>query len=263
MKLIAYKTFDYNCQRLVPAARTRGWMDKTPDSFAYHCLPLVMANSLGWFILNDVPCEMEWDGTESPKGLKIWPTEELTDMEKYFLPDSHFGSGVVTFHVEYMFSTERRISLIAKGPANYPKHGIHPLEGVIETDWLPYPFTMNWKMTAKNTRVRFERGEPIAQIVPWPMNILEEVEPEVLMLQGNPELYAKFEDYRKKRGVFNKKFELPGEGKKRQKYYMRGEDSLGNRYPDQHKTDWRVKPFVAPPPGMGCPMGHGGPPPEP
>ena len=50
MKLIAYKTFEYNCQKLVPAARTREWMDKTPGSFAYHCLPLVMANSLGWFI---------------------------------------------------------------------------------------------------------------------------------------------------------------------------------------------------------------------
>ena len=63
MKIIAYKTYDYGIQKLIPAARTREWMDKTPSAFAYHCLPLVMANSLGWFITNDVPCEMEWDGT--------------------------------------------------------------------------------------------------------------------------------------------------------------------------------------------------------
>ncbi len=74
LKLIAYRTFDYNCQKLVPAARTREWMDKTPGSFAYHCLPLVMANSLGWFIINDIPCEMEWDGTEPASGLKVWAT---------------------------------------------------------------------------------------------------------------------------------------------------------------------------------------------
>ena len=246
MKLIAYKTFNYNCQTLVPAARTRDWMDKTPGAFAYHCLPLVMANSLGWFVINNVPCEMEWDGTEPSSGLKIWPTEELTDMEKHFLPTSHFGSGVITFHAEYMFWTEKKISLITKGPANRPKHGIQSLEGVIETDWLPYPFTMNWKMTAKNTRVRFERGEPIAQIIPYPSDLISSVEPEILSMQTNPELYAKYEDYRKKRVVFNAKFDY--DGTKRQKYYVRGEDSLGNKYPEQHRTDWKTKPFVTPPP---------------
>jgi hypothetical protein len=235
-------------------------MDKTPGAFAYHCLPLVMANSLGWFLISDVPCEMEWDGTEPASGLKVWATEELTEKEKHFLPTSHFGSGVLTFHAEFMFTTERRISLITKGPANYPKHGIQALEGVIETDWLPYPFTMNWKLTAKNTRVRFERGEPIAQIVPWPLDTLDEVDPEILMLQDNPELYAKYEDYRKKRFVFNKKFEQ--DGKKRQKYYVRGEDSLGNKYPEQHKTDWRAKPFVSHLPTYGSPAVPVQPPPE-
>jgi hypothetical protein len=34
MKLIAYKTFEYNCQTLVPAARTRDWMigNKYPEN---------------------------------------------------------------------------------------------------------------------------------------------------------------------------------------------------------------------------------------
>jgi len=245
MKLIAYKTYDYHCQQIVPAARTRDWMDKTPGAFAYHCLPLVMANSLGWFVLNTVPCEMEWDGTEPSSGLKVWPTEELTLAEKQFLPSSHFGSGVVTFHAEFMFWTEKKISIITKGPANMPKHGIQSLEGVIETDWLPYPFTMNWKMTAKNTRVRFDRGEPIAQIIPYPADLIDSVEPEILSMQTNPELFAKYEDYRKKRVVFNEKFKY--DGTKRQKYYVRGEDSLGNKYPEQHRTDWKTKPFVSKP----------------
>jgi hypothetical protein len=248
MKLIAYQSYQYNCQKLVPASRTRDWMDKTPDSFAYHCLPLVMANSLGWFVINDVPCEMEWDGEEPSSGLKIWPTEELTELQKHYLPTSHFGSGVITFHAEFMFVTEEKISLITKAPANMPKHGIQCLEGVIETDWLPYPFTMNWKMTAKNTRVRFARGEPIAQIIPYPSDLLSQVEPAILPLESNPELLAKFEDYRKKRGVFNEKF--ASEGDKRQKYYVRGEDSLGNKYPENHRTDWKQKPFCPyiPPP---------------
>jgi hypothetical protein len=245
MKLIAYKTFDYNSQTLVPAARTREWMDKTPGSFAYHCLPLVMANSLGWFLISDVACEMEWDGTEPSEGLKVWAAEDLGDSQKHMMPTSHFGSGVVTFHSEFMFCTEKKISLITKGPANWPKHGIQPLEGVIETDWLPYPFTINWKMTAKNVRVRFERGEPIAQIVPYPGDLISEMEPEVrtLSMATNPELYIKYEDYLKKRTVFNEKFKY--HATKRQKYYVRGEDSLGNKYAENHRTDWKTKPFVS------------------
>lgn len=243
MKLTAYKTYEYNCQKLVPASRTREWMDKTPAAFAYHCLPLVMANSLGWFVINDIPCEMEWDGTEPSAGLQIWPTESLTDIQKHFMPSSHFGSGVVTFHTEFLFWTDVKTCLMTKGPANMPKHGIQPLEGVIETGWLPYPFTINWKMTAKNTRVRFERGEPIAQIIPYPGSLISETEPEIctLSMDTNPELYIKYEDYRKKRVVFNEKFKY--DGSKRQKYYIRGEDSMGNKYPENHRTDWKTKTF--------------------
>jgi hypothetical protein len=97
-------------------------------------------------------------------------------------------------------------------------------------------------MTAKNTRVRFERNEPIAQIIPWPMDALDSFEPEIRSLQENPELYNRFEDYRKKRTVFNEKFKY--DGKKRQKYYVRGEDSLGNKA-EEHRTDWKVKPFAS------------------
>jgi hypothetical protein len=242
MKLIAYKTYEYNVQQLVPASRTRDWMDKTPAAFAYHCLPLVMANSLGWFIINNVPFEAEWAGGENPSDVKIWPTEPLTEMEKHFLPSAHFGSGVLTFHPEFMFWTEKKISMITKGPANYPKHGIVSLEGVIETDWLPYPFTLNWKFTAKDTKVRFERNEPIAQIIPWPADLIGSIEPEIRMLQTNPDLYIRYEDYRKKRVVFNEKFKY--DGSKRQKYYVRGEDSLGDKYTSQHQTDWKTKQFV-------------------
>lgn len=241
MKLIAYKTFDYNSQRLVPAARTREWMDKTPGAFAYHCLPLVMANSLGWLLINDVGCEMEWDGTDAAEGLKVWPTHELSSLQEHFMPTSHFGSGVVTWHAEYLFWTEENICMITKGPTNSPKHGICPLEGVIETDWLPYPFTINWRMTQKNVRVRFERGEPIAQLIPYPADLISQMEPEIDSLKNNVELFEKFEDYRKKRTVFNEKFKY--HATKRQKYYVRGEDSLGHKT-ENHRTDWKTKPFV-------------------
>ena len=47
---------------------------------------------------------------ENPSGLKIWPLEELSESQKHFLPTSHFGSGVVTFHIEFMFWTEAKVA---------------------------------------------------------------------------------------------------------------------------------------------------------
>ena len=102
---------------------------------------------------------------------------------------------------------------------------------------------MNWKMTQKEVRVRFERNEPIAQIIPFPLNLIEAMEPEILTLQTNPELYHRYEDYRAKRYTFNNRVEEIGY-KRRQKYYVRGEDSEGNEHQGAHVTDWRVKPFI-------------------
>jgi hypothetical protein len=45
------------------------------------------------------------------------------------------------------------------------KDGIQPLVGLIETDWLPFPFTMNWIFTRPGT-VKFEKGEPFCFITP-------------------------------------------------------------------------------------------------
>ena len=73
---------------------------------------------------------------------------------------SHFGHGILTFHLPCLFSTEPGAELMVQGPINRPKDGIAALSDVIETDWSPYSFTMNWMFTRPGTPVRFEKGEP-------------------------------------------------------------------------------------------------------
>ena len=64
----------------------------------------------------------------------------------------------------------------AMGPPNHIKDGIQPLAGLVETDWLPFPFTMNWLFTRPGT-VRFEKGEPFCFITLAQDKPLEEFEP--------------------------------------------------------------------------------------
>ena len=47
------------------------------------------------------------------------------------------------------------------------KDGIHPLDGIIETDWAVATFTMNWKFTCVGVPVTFKKGEPIAMFFPF------------------------------------------------------------------------------------------------
>ncbi len=49
MQITAYKVIE-DPMPLQTAERTRQWMEDTVDRFAYRCLPLAIANQVGWDI---------------------------------------------------------------------------------------------------------------------------------------------------------------------------------------------------------------------
>jgi hypothetical protein len=75
-----------------------------------------------------------------------------------------------------------------RGPANYLKDAVYPLEGVVETDWSAASFTMNWKFTRKLLPVRFEVDEPICMIVPQRRGELESFAPELRHIDSDEKL---------------------------------------------------------------------------
>jgi len=107
-----------------------------------------------------VAVDIAWNGGTAVDDLTVSAAEALPGGRQ--LRDfcrSHFSHGVVTFHLDYVFRTDPGWDLIGTGSFNRPKDGIYPLTGVMEADWLPYPFTMNWQMLRPG-RVRFEKNEP-------------------------------------------------------------------------------------------------------
>lgn len=83
-----------------------------------------------------------WDGGERENAVRIRP-----DPGTHAPAVSHFGSGTLTFHIPCLFKTDSGTNLFVTGPLNRPKDGIAALTGIIETDWSPYTFTMNWRFT--------------------------------------------------------------------------------------------------------------------
>jgi hypothetical protein len=244
-KLVAYVMDGHNLQ-IRPAPLERDWMDQTNQRFAYRCLPLNIANAHGWEILAPGGFTARWNGLAGKDAVDVIP-----DPGAQINAVSHFGHGVLTFHVSCIFRTDPNVDLFVTGPLNRPKDGIGALSGVIETDWAAYSFTMNWLFTRPYADVRFEAGEPFAHLFPVARGALERIEPELRKLPEVPELEHEYKVWSERRDGFNADLEKPGSQahtERWQKSYFRGINPLGSPAPDNHQSKLRLNPFMTIPP---------------
>ncbi len=240
MKLICYLQ-DRPPLDIRPAPVTRDWMDRTPDRFAYRCLPLNIANTHGWEIGCDETFEAVWNGRAGLGDIRIRTLDNAPAPAI-----SHFGSGVLTFHVACVFRTEPGWNLMAMGPPNRPKPAIQALTGVIETDWAPYGFTMNWIFTEPNRPVQFMKGEPFCFIFPVPRGALEQTEPEFRDMRSDPDLFAQHTSWTKSRQTFIEELPDPNSAAAQQKWqrtYHHGRRPDGKAGTPDHQTKLSLKPF--------------------
>jgi hypothetical protein len=210
-------------------------MNATAQRFAYRCIPLGVANASGWELLNPTPFAATWDGSHGKEAIVLEP---LAGAPAPRLVTSHFGEGVLTFHTEYLFRTPPGWGVLVRGCPNLPKDGIAALEGLVETDWLPFPFTMNWLFTRPG-RIEFAAGEPFAFLTPTPHTLLDVIQPEVVPLAHNPALKAEYESWTQARANFNKKLSAAEPATVQQgwqRYYVRGETATGVSAPEHHQS---------------------------
>ena len=195
--LIGYFTGDRPQIDIVPGARQRDWINAMPHRWANRCLPLVVANEAGWTLLNPVAFEAVWSGDPALESVRI--EFEGQRSVSNAVVSSHFGFGVITWQIPYIFRTPPGYNLLARGPANSPKDGIAPLEGLVETDWSIVTFTMNWQLTRPNHPVAFAEGEPFCMIVPQRRGELESFRPQLVGIAEEPELAERLDAWSKRR----------------------------------------------------------------
>lgn len=227
---------------MVPGRPQRAWMDSFLDRHPYRCLPLTMANTTGWELLCPVGVTAEWNGGVHQDDIKITVDSKREDLNHF--AKSHFSHGILTFHPGYLFRTPPGWSMWVGGPHNSIKDGIQALTGLVETDWLPFPFTMNWAFTRPG-RIRFEKGEPFCFLTVGEDKKMEEVQPVIRSLESDPPFNAQYEAWLKQRHDFNEKI-YKGDPKATkeswQRFYFKGElpDETGPA-PKVHTNKRRLK----------------------
>jgi len=227
-----------------PAESTRDWMTVTPEAFAYRCLPLNIANAHGWEVMSPCSFEARWFG-----GIGIDEVQIRLDpgTNPDVAPVSLFGQGILTFHIAGLFRTPPGWNLWVGGSPNRPKEHLYPLTGIVETDWAPYTFTMNWRFTRAYRTVRFETGEPICFFFPIQRGYLDAVTPKMVPMEKEPEVMRQFKEWSESRNKFHERMaeETPTAGSdKWQKDYYRGIDPAGEPRVEDHQTKLRLKPFA-------------------
>ena len=246
MQVTSYRISE-NALPLVPAKKERVWMDNTVHKYAYRCLPLSIANSHGWEFLSPHDFMVEWNGGEHQKDI----TFEVEGENDSF-PCSVFGAGIMTIHTETLIRTDENWNLYVTGSPNFSVPWASPLTGIVETWWLDFTFTLNWKLHHPGS-FWFQKGDPLGFIFPIPA--VYEIDAVSADITDNPELYDRLKKWGEDRKNFNDHAEIaheqniisgPVDPNKPQthweKNYMRGVDKEGNRIPN-HKTKVKFPEF--------------------
>ncbi len=235
---------------VAPAPRWRDWINAMEDRWANRCLPLLVANESGWTLLNPVGFRAEWSGDAAREGITVEFDDEVPAPHPVA---SHFGYGVLTWSVPYLFRTPPGYNLLARGPANWPKDGVCALEGLVETDWSVATFTMNWMFTRPGASVRFEKDEPFCMVLPQKRGDLERFAPEIRPITSAPEIHAEAEQWARERDRVQVKKFLASYSKDFEEFrtsweqdYFRGR-TPGGRPAEEHDTRRKLRPFAPPP----------------
>lgn len=249
LSLVAYELASDLGFQIVPGSPigTHPWMGDAANQAARRCLPMMVANQAGWLVLNNRSVRMFWTGESDASAVTVEATDGLPDIpEPITGPDnenprypllvrSRVGNGIVSWNPPYVVRTSPGYNLLVRGPANAPKDGIASLEGIVETDWSPTPFTVNWKITRPNVWIEFAVGDPVCMLVPQRRRELESFSPEIRDIHSNSELTKSYLAWSEAR-VRN--LQTGNQGL----YYMHGKMPDGTTNAE-HQTRISLRPF--------------------
>lgn len=236
MKVIAYVVTG-TPDKLRIASSKKKWMDDAVNKNPYRCLPLSMANSWGWEILSSAKFTATWNGGVAASDVKIEVHEGSN------APIAHFGEGTLTWHAGYVFSTPYPYGMYMGGAPNNPKPNAIALSGIIETHWLPYTATMNWRFTQPGS-FTMEIGEPYCQIFPVDMNMFDVAEPEIRTMSEDQQFYDLYWDWNISRSNYMMERSVPGtdahDPDEWQRHYFQGRHPKGKVYPEGSKCPFHT-----------------------
>lgn len=228
-EITLYNIYGESHFEIQPLPMKRGWMNNVIGTNAYQCVPMNIANQSGWVVLNPVEFCAIWDGGPTNKSLQVHYHEE----SKINYAMSHLHNGTLTIMPDFIIKTPEGISTLIRGVPNHPIQHITPLEAVVETDWLPFTFTYNFKFNFPG-EVIFKKGDPLFVFTPVKRTEIEQYTVTTKPIDKESEFgkeYFKYENSRR---------EMLDNSGPFQKFYAKGRSSTRQYEIKNHQTQLKL-----------------------
>ena len=144
----------------VPATRLRKWWeeDRKTKNHARFCLPMLMANSNGFYILSPADITIKWDGSVN-SDVQV----SIENACSHTAVTTHSSFGSFTIQTQFIPRTPEGVFTLIKPLPNI-RLPYQPLEGLMETWWLVANFGLVTLATQPGEHL-IKRGDPIAQMI--------------------------------------------------------------------------------------------------
>jgi hypothetical protein len=138
----------------------RDWWEKDIKTIqhAKFCLPLLMANGLGYDILSPATFEVDWDGDENHNA-----DIKILESAPHAVIDDHSSCGSFTVQTHFIPKTEEGCFTFIKGIPNV-RRPFSVMEGLVETWWNPAHFGLVC-LCNHSGKFTIQKGEPIARMM--------------------------------------------------------------------------------------------------
>lgn len=162
----------------IPAQRDRDWWSDNvkTNNHARHCLPLTMANSLGYYILSPGSFLVRWNGDHHSDA-----QVEVLESSSHCRVDNHAAFGSFTVQAAFIPRTEDPGDYVyIKGIANERGRPYSCMEAAIEAWWSPSNFGLVFLLNQPGEFL-IGKGTPIAQ-----MFLLRALAPAIVLEAQHP-----------------------------------------------------------------------------
>jgi hypothetical protein len=212
-----------------PLPMKRSWMNEVVGTNAYQCVPMNIANQSGWVVLNPAEFCATWDGGPTNEHLQVHYHED----PKINFAQSHLHNGTLTIVPDFIIRTPEGISTLVSGVPNYPIPRLTPLQAVIETDWLTFTFTYNFKFNIPG-EVIFRKGDPLFTFMPIKRGEIDQYSVTMKPISLDKDLHDEYLEYEKARN------ESQGTDKGFQRFYSRGKSATKNYEIKNHQNQLKL-----------------------
>ncbi len=183
MTKITLKKTETNAPQIVQSRLKRDWMDETYKKHAYQCMPMTVANVLGWEIQMQEDLVVKWEGGNTvPKIL----SGEVASNGRRQATSSIIG--MISIHMGWIINTEPGVETWFSPSPSYFIDGAVGLSATVPSWWWPDEVQMNWKITKVNEEVVFPAGSPMCFFTVYSPQIVLDAQFEVTSLWDDREL---------------------------------------------------------------------------